>query len=123
MEFHQHRVGGFAQRLFEKGFLGRSRRAAARRERPKNPARTLGLCAHIARLAPFQTVSQMLVGGPNQVVSASTSPSRLGSPTQATYPSGRISMAAGAATAPMAGSSHGPTYLASISRTRSAHGA
>jgi hypothetical protein len=53
-------------------------------------------------------------GGPNHVVSASASPSWLTSPTQATYPSGRINTAAGAGTAPIAGSSHVPTYLASI---------
>jgi hypothetical protein len=55
------------------------------------------------------------VGGPNQVVSASASPSWVWSPTQATYPSGRINTAVGAMTAPSAGSSHVPTYLASIS--------
>src|SRR2546423_2147105 len=36
------------------------------------------------------------VGGPNQVVSASGSPSWFRSPTQATYPSGRINTAVGA---------------------------
>src|SRR6266851_5527143 len=46
-------------------------------------------------------------GGPNQVVSAPASPSRVGSPTQATYPSGRINTAVGAVTGPRAGSSHG----------------
>ncbi len=54
------------------------------------------------------------VGGPNQVVSASASPGWVRSPTQATYPSGRISTAVGAVTAPSAGSSHVPTYSASI---------
>ena len=53
-------------------------------------------------------------GGPNQVVSASASPSWVWSPTQATYPSGRINTAVGAVTAPSAGSSHGPPYSASI---------
>jgi hypothetical protein len=43
------------------------------------------------------------VGGPNQVVSASASPSWVRSPTQATYPSGRINAAVGAVTAPGAG--------------------
>ena len=52
-------------------------------------------------------------GGPNQVVSASASPGSVTSPTQATYPSGRINTAAGAVTAPSAGSSHAPSYLAS----------
>ena len=56
------------------------------------------------------------------MVSASASPCSGRSPTQATYPSGRINTAAGALTAPIAGSSHVPTYLASISLTRSAHG-
>ena len=43
------------------------------------------------------------------------------SPTQATYPSDRINTAVGAVTAPSTGSSHRPTYSASISWTRSAH--
>jgi hypothetical protein len=55
------------------------------------------------------------VGGPNQVVSASGSPGWVGSPVQATYPSGRMSTAAGAVTAPSTGSSHVPAYLASVS--------
>jgi hypothetical protein len=62
------------------------------------------------------------VGGPNQVVSASASPGWVRSPTQATYPSGRINTAVGAVIAPSAGSSHAPEHLASINRTRSAHG-
>ena len=44
--------------------------------------------------------------GPNQVVSASLSPSAVPSPTQATYPSGRTRTAAGAVTSPSTGSSH-----------------
>ena len=55
------------------------------------------------------TVRYAAVGGPNQVVSASASPSCVRSPTHATYPSGRISTAEGAATAPSAGSSHVPS--------------
>lgn len=58
--------------------------------------------------------SYAAVGGPNQVVRASASPSWVRSPTQATYPSGRINTAVGAVTAPSAGSSHAPTCLASI---------
>ena len=54
------------------------------------------------------------VGGPNQVVSASSRPTWVCSPTQATYPSGRISTALGAVTDLIAGSSHAPSYLASI---------
>jgi low temperature requirement protein LtrA len=54
-------------------------------------------------------------GGPNQVVSAPASPASVPSPTQATYPSGRISTAAGAVTAPITGSSQTPSYPASIS--------
>ena len=54
------------------------------------------------------------IGGPNQVVSASASPRWVRSPTQATYPSGLIKTAVGAVTAPSAGSSHAPSYLASI---------
>jgi hypothetical protein len=59
-------------------------------------------------------MSYAAVGGPNQVVSASASPTWARSPTQATYPSGRINTAVGAVTAPSTGSSHGPMYLASI---------
>jgi para-nitrobenzyl esterase len=59
-------------------------------------------------------MSYAAVGGPNQVVSASSSPSWVSSPTQATYPSGRINTAVGAATAPIAGSSHVPTYLTDV---------
>ena len=47
-------------------------------------------------------------GAPNHVVSASGSPGSVPSPTQATYPSGLTSTAAGAATSPRAGSSHSP---------------
>ena len=54
-------------------------------------------------------------GDPNQVVSASRKPASVPSPTQATYPSGRIRTAAGASTGPSAGSSHVPTYSASTS--------
>ena len=45
------------------------------------------------------------------MVSASASPSWVESPTQATYPSGRINTAVGAVTAPRTGSSHVPTYV------------
>ena len=48
------------------------------------------------------------------MVSASRNPVSVPSPTQATYPSGLISTAAGAATWPRAGSSHSPAYVASI---------
>lgn len=48
-------------------------------------------------------------GDPNQVVNASMSPCRVWSPTQATYPSGRINTAVGAVITPSAGSSHAPT--------------
>jgi hypothetical protein len=53
-------------------------------------------------------------GGPNQVVSASGSPGWVRSLTQPTYPSGRINTAVGAGTSPSTGSSHGPSYFASI---------
>src|SRR5215216_2553681 len=66
------------------------------------------------RGAVLRARSYAAVGGPNQVVSASASPSWVWSPTQATYPSGRINKAVGAMTAPSAGSSHVPAYLASI---------
>ena len=70
-----------------------------------------------------QPLRYTAAGGPNQVLSASVRPGWPGPPTQATYPSGRINAAAGAGTAPTTGSSHLPGYSASISRTRSAHGA
>lgn len=53
-------------------------------------------------------------GCPNQVLSASASPRWVTSPTQATYPSGRINTAVGAVTTPIAGSSQVPMYSASI---------
>jgi hypothetical protein len=56
------------------------------------------------------------------VVSAPGSPGSVRSPTQAACPSGRISTAAGAVTAPSTGSSHLPAYVASTSCTRAAHG-
>src|SRR5215831_5493492 len=59
---------------------------------------------------------------PNQVVRASRNPVSVPSPTQATYPSGRITMATGALTEHRTGSSHGPPYSASISWTRSVQG-
>jgi hypothetical protein len=62
----------------------------------------------------WKPVCYVAAGGPNQVVSASASPTLVRSPTQATYPSGRTKTAMGAVTAPIAGSSHGPAYSASI---------
>ena len=62
----------------------------------------------------WKAVRYVAVGGPDQVVSASGSPGWVRSPTQPTYPSGRIDTAVGAVTAPSTGSSHGPTYFASI---------
>ena len=62
----------------------------------------------------WKAVRYVAVGGPNQVVSASGSPGWVRSSTQPTYPSGRINTAVGAVTSPSTGSSHGPTYLASI---------
>src|SRR5947208_15398938 len=59
---------------------------------------------------------------PNQVVSASRNPASVPSPTHATYPSGLISTASGAATWPRTGSSQSPAYSASIGFTRAAHG-
>ena len=58
-----------------------------------------------------EPVGYAAAGGPNQVVSASVSPRWADSPTQATYPSGRINTAVGAMTGPIVGSSHAPTYL------------
>jgi hypothetical protein len=62
----------------------------------------------------WKPVHYATAGGPNHVASASASPGWIRSPTQATYPSGRTRTAVGAATAPIAGRSHVPTYLASI---------
>jgi hypothetical protein len=74
--------------------------------------------ARISRIRPCdrnQHLQNHAPGGdPNQVVSASASPFWVGSPTQATYPSGRTKTAVGAVTAPIAGSSHVPLYLALI---------
>ncbi len=66
----------------------------------------------VGRRCPSRYTAQ---GGPDQVVSASASPTLVWSPTQATCPSGRISTAVGAVTAPSTGNSHAPTHLASIS--------
>src|SRR5215831_21393355 len=79
-----------------------------------------GLSPHAAS-SSLEPVRYPVAGDPNQVVSASASPSWVESPTQATYPSGRINTALGAVTAPRTGTSHVPVYLASISGTRSAH--
>ena len=68
----------------------------------------------------WQTSSGLEAGGLRGHRRSEPSGQRVGeshlvrSPTQATYPSGRINTALGAATVPSAGSSHGPTYLASI---------
>ena len=84
-----------------RGSRARSRASRLGDHRPRHPR-------------AWKPVRYAAAGGPNQVVSASTSPSWVRSPTQATYPSGRINTAVGAVTAPIAGSSHVPTYLASI---------
>jgi Ribbon-helix-helix protein, copG family len=81
---------------------------SAREDAPAIDAR----CERAAR-SPHR-MSYAAVGAPNQVVSASMSPGWVRSPTQATYPSGRINTAVGAVTDPSAGSSHAPTYSASI---------
>ena len=85
-------------------FLTTSSRSAS--DRTRRPRGATAGCGYAA------------MGGPNQVVSASGSPKWVPSPTQATYPSGRITTAVGAVTAPSTGSSHTPTYSASISWTR-----
>src|SRR5215203_4828560 len=64
----------------------------------------------------------LLAGGPNQVVSAPRNLVSVPFPTQATYPSGLIGTAAGAATWPRTGSSQSPAYSASVADTRCAHG-
>ena len=96
---------------------GRRRRAIARRRRARDrPRRRRRACGRVGRAHRRRRVRRRLgPRGPNQVVSASASPCSVRSPTQATYPSGRINTAVGAVTAPSAGSSHAPAYLASIS--------
>src|SRR5919108_5690432 len=66
------------------------------------------ILADLSRCDQPQRQSYAAAGGPNQVVNASGSPSSARSPTQATYPSGRINTAVRALTAPRTGSSHGP---------------
>ena len=64
----------------------------------------------------------LLAGGPNQVISAPRNPVSVPSPTQATYPSGLIGTAAGAATWPRTGSSRSPAYSASVASREVRHG-
>ena len=70
------------------GRAGREGRHARDRGQPPRGAPVPG---------PVQAIS---LAGPNQAVSASASPRRSPSPTQATYPSGRISTAAGSGDLP-----------------------
>src|SRR3712207_3183635 len=79
------------------------------------PRPTLSFTKQALTGRSWKPVRYAAVGGPNQVVSASASPTWVRSPTQATYPSGRTKTAVGAVIAPIPGSSHVPTtYLASI---------
>src|SRR5829696_4564217 len=81
---------------------------------PKPPAPPVTIAEALVRsIRAPNRMSYAAVGGPNQVVSASGSPRWVRSPTQATYPSGRINTAVGAVTPPNTGSSHLPTYSAS----------
>jgi hypothetical protein len=84
--------------------------------RPRANRRGIRFCWHACKLTrlAWKPVRYAAVGGPNQVVSASASPTQVRSPTQATYPSGRTRTAAGAVTAPIAGRSQIPAYSASI---------
>src|SRR5580692_2961769 len=66
--------------------------------------RQLGISARTRSTPQFFIVEP----SPNHLVSASASPGWVGSPTHATYPSGRINTAEGAGTAPSTGSSHTP---------------
>ncbi len=68
---------------------------------------------------PLQTDGVVGGGHPNQVVSASRNPVSVPSPTHATWPSGRMSTAVGAATTPTTGSSQGPAQVASTCCTLS----
>src|SRR5919202_5629413 len=80
---------------------------------PKPPAPPVTIAAALVRsIRAPNRMSYAAVGGPNQVLSASGSPRSVPSPTQTTYPSGRINTAVGAVTPPNAGSSHLPTYSA-----------
>jgi len=67
-------------------------------------------------LAPW---SGHTYGGPNHRASASSSPLTGSFPAHATCPSGRINTASGAGIGPITGSSHAPSYDASLDRTRS----
>jgi hypothetical protein len=78
------------------------------------PETSVGLQRPDAPSRSWKAVRYVAVGGPNQLVSASGSPGSISSPTQATCASGRINTAGGAVTVPSTGSSHGPTYSASI---------
>jgi len=91
------------------------RRQRSSNDRPLGGQSTARPC-HLELLTgrSWKPVRYAPAGGPNQVVSASANPIWVKPPTHATYPSGRINTAVGAVTAPIAGSSHVPTYLASI---------
>src|SRR5215210_7284068 len=67
---------------------------------PKPPAPPVTIAEALVRsIRAPNRMSYAAVGGPNQVLSASSgSPSSVSSPTQATYPSGRINTAVGAVT-------------------------
>jgi hypothetical protein len=85
-----------------------------RRLRGAGPEVSVGRQRLDAPSRSWKAARYVAVGGPNQVVSASASPGWVRSPTQATYPSGRINTAMGAVTVPSAGSSHVPPYFALI---------
>src|SRR6185312_12192898 len=102
---------------------GSACRGAARRVDTVDGVVGRGPAVGCTRAPSLKRCDYAAFAAPNQVVKASTSPPSDRSPTQATYPSGRINTAVGAGTAPSAGSSHAPWYSASIDCTRSAHGA
>lgn len=73
------------------------------------PTSGVGLSRRLPRRA---LLAYHKVGGPNHLLIVSATPDQSNSPTQTTYPSGRINTALGAVTAPSAGRSHTPSNLA-----------
>ena len=88
--------------------------APPRRARSSAPSSSSNSSSSSARVGRYAAAA-----APNHVASVRGSSGSARSPTHATCPSGRISTAGGASTAPMTGSSHTPECFASTNRTRS----
>ena len=98
-------------------------------EEAKNQSRIASECRHVAASLGRHcrdltkiigatltlTLRYAAAGGPNQVVSASASPGWVGSPTQPHIRRAESTRRWEQVTAPITGSSHVPTYLASTS--------